>query len=214
MDYGTQNWVLQEESQNVECTCITGRDRTCYVPSSSPSEKTPTISQSKNIWSSKNLKWQPQHRWPHLLVTPIDLWGRNKASKSDVDSNRCAVKNPIALSQWWPHHCVVHTTLLLSLVQPLRIFYLLCYMCEVFFKKVWQKYNLWKQKKWIINSFNDLNYIVVKQSTNHLANSAEWRKKYVIRLNTYGQSCSVVVLYNLFFYFYFWSNANSNMNHV
>ena len=132
MDYGTQNWVLQEESQNVECTCITGRDRTCYVPSSSPSEKTPTISQSKNIWSSKNLKWQPQHRWPHLLVTPIDLWGRNKASKSDVDSNRCAVKNPIALSQWWPHHCVVHTTLLLSLVQPLRIFYLLCSMCEVF----------------------------------------------------------------------------------
>ena len=146
MDYGTQNWVLQEESQNVECTCITGRDRTCYVPSSSPSEKTPTISQSKNIWSSKNLKWQPQHRWPHLLVTPIDLWGRNKASKSDVDSNRCAVKNPIALSQWWPHHCVVHTTLLLSLVQPLRIFYLLCSMCEVLKKKVWQKYNLWKQK--------------------------------------------------------------------
>ena len=146
MDYGTQNWVLQEESQNVECTCITGRDRTCYVPSSSPSEKTPTISQSKNIWSSKNLKWQPQHRWPHLLVTPIDLWGRNKASKSDVDSNRCAVKNPIALSQWWPHHCVVHTTLLLSLVQPLRIFYLLCSMCVKFKKKVWQKYNLWKQK--------------------------------------------------------------------
>jgi hypothetical protein len=114
MHYGTQSWVLQEESQNVECTCITGRDRTCYVPSSSPSEKTPTISQSKNIWSSKNLKWQPQHRWPHLLVTPIDLWGRNKTSKSAVDSNRCAVKNPIALSQWWPHHCVVHTTLLLS----------------------------------------------------------------------------------------------------
>ena len=75
-----------------------------------------------------------------------------------------------------------------------------------------------KAKKWFINSFNDLNYILVKRSTNHLANSAEWRKKYVIRLNTYGQSCSVpmylcsleVVIYS----FYFWSNANSNKIYI
>lgn len=86
---------LQEESQNVECTCVTGRDQTSMKF---------ILSWAKNIWSLKNHQWQVLRLPRVATVKPVRLWGRSEAWQVSVFQQVFgAFWFSAAAVKWWPH---------------------------------------------------------------------------------------------------------------